>query len=146
MIQDTLDLIVPATLKLSPDGTRSRVLDEGSNGTIERANTRLHLMWIAETDAEKSARPLTDGSFNDRMPCWSPDARSVAFVSDRGCGAETCAIYLVGVDGHKPGALTPENSNEHITNLEFSPNGKFIAFASPYREVVREAGQRGSQG
>ncbi|KAH8897123.1 hypothetical protein GQ53DRAFT_887354 [Thozetella sp. PMI_491] len=118
LIQDTLDLIIPATLKLSPDGARV-VYSTRLKWNHRKGQRTIASIWIAKTNAEKSAHRLTDGLFNDRLPCWSPDGRSVAFVSDR--GVDSCDLR----------AITPESNEGWITSVEFSPDGKTIAFIAP---------------
>src|SRR5688500_14382429 len=46
-----------------------------------------------------TARPITSGMAFDSQPVFSPDGRSVAFVSDR-TGAEN--IWIAAVDGSQP--------------------------------------------
>jgi dipeptidyl aminopeptidase/acylaminoacyl peptidase len=41
-------------------------------------------LWIAPTDGSEPARQLTLGANHDAVPRWSPDGRSLAFLSDRG--------------------------------------------------------------
>jgi dipeptidyl aminopeptidase/acylaminoacyl peptidase len=87
-------------------------------------------LWIAETGLQKSARKLTNGSYNDRMPQWSPDGRSIAFLSDRGKQGKAYAIYLLELDANEPKAVTQAENERRILKFEFSPDGKHIAFVS----------------
>jgi TolB protein len=70
-------------------------------------------------------KQLTDSPTNDYQPAWSPDGRTIAFVSDRD-GADH--IYLMDTDGKNQRRLTQSN----MTELEpaWSPDGTTIAFMS----------------
>lgn len=127
LVQQILDLEVPATLKLSPDGKRV-VYGTGRKWQHKKGDHSLASIWIAETGVEKSARTLTDGLYHDRNPRWSPDGQSVAFVSDRGERGKASAIYLVGLDGQEPRPVTPSGNQRPISQLEFSPDGRYIAY------------------
>ncbi|MFO0808431.1 MAG: S41 family peptidase [Gemmataceae bacterium] len=74
---------------LSPDG--SQVAFDW-NGDV----------WIAPT-AGGVARPLTQNPSHDRMPRYSPDGKSIAFVSDRDNGPQA---YVVSAEGGVPKQLT----------------------------------------
>ena len=68
---------------------------------------------------------LTQHEADDISPNWSPDARSIAFVSFRDGSAE---IYTMRVDGSKKRRLT-NNSADDLTP-DWSSDGKRIGFAS----------------
>lgn len=126
MVSDILNLIVPAALSLSPDGTRV-VYSTRLKWNHRIGEHTIASIWIGETAVYKSARRLTKGAWNDRSPQWAPDSRSVAFVSDRGGRGSACAIYLVSLDEEIPKAVTPIDMNG-IPKLAFSPDGRHIAF------------------
>ncbi len=69
--------------------------------------------------------PLARGPVSDRSPAWSPDSKSIAFVSNRDGNLE---IYVMRADGNKPRRLT---FNEGLDrDPVWSPDGKRIAFVS----------------
>ncbi len=106
------------------------------------------------------ATPLTSGPYDDALPAWSPDGRSVAFVSKR-AGADpdrglNWDLYVVdAVAGATPWALTTFNgADDHPeweTRPAWSPDGaqiaylqggppKFIYYELPKLAVVPVAG------
>lgn len=68
---------------------------------------------------------LTQHESDDLSPNWSPDARSIAFVSFRDGSAE---IYSMRVDGSKQRRLT-KNEADDLTP-DWSSDGRRIAFVS----------------
>ncbi|KAE8447404.1 hypothetical protein EG329_010818 [Mollisiaceae sp. DMI_Dod_QoI] len=129
LTEAVLDLVIPTGQKLSPDG-RSVIYSTRLKWNHKKGEHLCPSLWHAETGTSKSARKLTDGSYNDRMPQWSPDGRSVAFLSDRGKRGKARAIYLLALDENEPKALTPAEDERQIVKFEFSPDGKNIVFIS----------------
>jgi len=80
--------------------------------------------------------PLTHGAFDDAEPAWSPDGRTLAFVSKRGDDPdrdENWQIYLIAAEaGARERALTtgPEASAhpDWKSAPVWSPDGTTIAF------------------
>ncbi len=87
--------------------------------------------------AGREATPLTSGPYDDALPAWSPDGRSVAFVSKR-AGADpdrglNWDLYVVdAVAGATPRALTTfDGADDHPewgTRPAWSPDGAQIAY------------------
>ena len=82
---------------------------------------------IFTVPAEKGpTRNLTRSSdAHDRLPSWSPDGRSIAFVSDLS-GEEQ--VHLVKQGGGKPEQLT-DGVRGRLYRLAWSPDSKRIAFS-----------------
>jgi len=56
-------------------------------------------IYVARADGTDPQR-LTTSQADDRSPTWAPDARHIAFVSDRSNRANhDNEIYVIGVDG-----------------------------------------------
>jgi dipeptidyl aminopeptidase/acylaminoacyl peptidase len=68
---------------------------------------------------------LTSNAVSDGAPAWSPDGRSIAFVSFRDGNYE---IYVMGADGTNPTRLTDDAGYD--LNPAWSPDGQRIAFTS----------------
>ena len=68
---------------------------------------------------------LTNNTFEDTFPSWSPDASYIAFVSDREGGS---AIYIMKSDGTDVRRLTDQKGEVNMPT--WSPDGKQIVFIS----------------
>lgn len=79
--EDLYDLRVPVDLELSPDG---RFVAFAIKAVAPGKDGYRTSLWIAPTDGSSPARQLTVGARNDTQPRWSPDGRTLAFISDRG--------------------------------------------------------------
>lgn len=69
---------------------------------------------------------LTDGVGINAFPSWSPDGRSVAFISDR--GGDEQQIYVASVDGGGLTRLSTGRSDE--SSPDWSPDGSEIVFVA----------------
>jgi len=127
LIHGILDFLIPTGLKISPDG-KSIVYSTRLKWNHKKGQYLSPAIWIADVWIQKSARRLTDGSYNDKMPQWSPDGEHVAFVSDRGENGKTSAIYMIELSVGEIHAITPAKYEKPITKFEFSPDGKRILF------------------
>ncbi|HEX8499037.1 MAG TPA: S9 family peptidase [Pyrinomonadaceae bacterium] len=92
-------------------------------------------VWVADA-AGGAARQITSGEdWNDSDPRWSPDGRSIAFVSDRTGKAfdesRNTDVWVVPAEG---GQLTKiSDHEEEDSSPRWSPDGKSIAFVGRLR-------------
>jgi tricorn protease len=63
---------------------------------------------------------------HDREPAWSPDGKTIAFVSDADGEEE---IWLVAQDGMTPPKQLTDGNKANFRGLVWSPDSKSIAFA-----------------
>ena len=68
------------------------------------------------------ATRLTSGQAFDAQPHFSPDGKTIAFVSDR---SESDNIWVMNADGTSPRAITREN-DQRFQSPTFTPDGKYI--------------------
>lgn len=143
LVKELLGLEVPDSLKLSPDGKQVVYIGRkkwGHKPKNDEGHSRA--IWIADTGSEKSARKLTCGAFNDRAPQWSPDGKTIAFLSDRGGDrGKSCSIFLLQPSGEgEPEAITPAESEQQIAKFLFCPQGKHVYFIStPEKDAEAKA-------
>lgn len=97
----------------SPDGTRiAFVRREAGTGSA---------LFLIRPDGTGLCE-LTPFSSNVTEPAWSPDGAQLAYSGGKGSGF---GIHVVGANGRRPRALTPEALDFHPS---WSPDGRQIAF------------------
>jgi dipeptidyl aminopeptidase/acylaminoacyl peptidase len=135
----------------SPDGTRiafvARVRDaaydeEDDKNRRPRRLTRLQYkldsvgwtadrpqhLFIVPTDGSAEPVQLTDGDFEDHSPAWSPDGRTIAFVSARHADWDlemVNDVYLVDTAGGQPRRLTQGGGS--IGGISWATDGSRLA-------------------
>jgi len=80
-------------------------------------------IWVVST-AGGAAMQLTQ-SGHDSSAVWSPDGKTLAFLSSRSADSQ---VYLLSMDGGEAHALTKLSTGADI--VKWSPDGKTIAFTS----------------
>jgi dipeptidyl aminopeptidase/acylaminoacyl peptidase len=88
-------------------------------------------IWMAGVDGS-GLRQMTAGRHHDSSPLFSPDSKSLLFVSDRGEGSQ---LYLMPVDGGEARRLTDYPMG--LAGPVWSPDGRWIAVQA---EVWPECG------
>lgn len=106
---------------LSPDG--QWIAYAVSTADVERNRTRSAL-WLVSA-AGGPARRLTSGEKRDSGPCFSPDGRKLAFLSNRDGGSQIWLLDLSGGDPQKATAFPLD-----IGNFKWSPEGTGFVFTS----------------
>jgi len=107
-------------LQLSPDERYvAFVVSEPIKGSDQKRN-----IWLLDTQSRALVH-FTTSEKSDSQPRWSPDGRTLAFVSTR---SDRPQIYTMSVDGGEAQALT--ESQTGVQNFEWSPDGSQIAFTA----------------
>ncbi len=86
-------------------------------------------LWLLDVETETAAK-LTGGPARDENPAWSPDGRSIAFVSNRHRDSDLdwrTDIYLVPASGGRVMRLTGGRGEQIFTAPAWSPDGRWIA-------------------
>ena len=109
-------------VSFSPDGQTVALCTVMSNGSLE-------IVTVPRDGGDGT--PLTDDPAKDFMPAWSPDGKTIAFVSDRG-GLQY--IYLMDADGGNQRRLTTNEFPE--LSPSWSPDGSHLAFFSGNNDVT----------
>ncbi len=130
-VKDLLSVKWVSGLALAPDG--ARVAFSVAQASWDK-NKRESNLYLAPT-AGGALRQLTAASGSNSAPAFSPDGRTIAFVSSR---AGEPQLWLIPVDGGEATQLTrvPGGASGPL----WSPDGKHLAFvASVYPSCKDEA-------
>jgi len=117
-----LDLRTFQDPQFSPDG--SRIVFAVSD-PLKREKRTTHL-WLYDLSAA-STRQLTFSLKSESFPRWSPDGKTIAFLSNR--GGDQQQIYLLRMEGGEATPVTKAKAS--VSALAWSPDGKSIGYLSP---------------
>lgn len=106
---------------ISPDGTQIAFAFQGD-------------LYKVSASGGKATR-LTSNEAYDTMPMWSPDGRSIVFVSTRYHGSKD--IYLVDADGGAARRITTHSASE--TPAYFSPDGAYLYYTAHIQDPASSA-------
>lgn len=130
-LRDHYRVAVAGAPAVSPDGARVAV-------AVTRydfdAGTSWSNLWLLGSDGS-GLRQMTRGEHFDSDPQFSPDGKSLLFVSDRSGEGQ---LWTMPVDGGEPWQLTKFPPG--VSAPRFSPDGKYLAVTS---EVYPECGADG---
>ncbi len=109
-----------AQAEVSPDGKWVAYIVATPDMDANRNATNLWMAPVAGGDAIQLTR-----TGKDLSPKWSPDGRSIAFLSARSGDSQ---VYLLSMDGGEAHPLTKLSTGADF--VKWSPDGKTIAFTS----------------
>ena len=137
---DIMELKNVGGVSLSPDGSKVAYTVSGwehpnarpstdpvkpDTAKGDKHETRSHI-WIVSA-AGGTPRQLTFSERGESAPQWSPDGRSLAFLSSRGSGTDTkTQLWILPMDGGEAYQLT--TSKENVSGFEWSKDGSRIAY------------------
>jgi len=107
--------------QLSPDGKwiayEVGVVDMAANKIVRH-------LWMVSTDGGEP-RQLTRGEGSDMRPRWSPDGKSLAFMSTRGGNSQ---VWILSLDGGDPRQLT--SLSTEADGVTWSTHSDMLIFTS----------------
>jgi dipeptidyl aminopeptidase/acylaminoacyl peptidase len=145
--EDLSRLRIPTEPRLSPDG---RLVAFTVQTVAPGQDGYRHAIWLAPTDGSKPARQVTIGSKNDRQPRFSPDGRTLLFLSDRRLAVEEeptapkdpkeredgVQVHLLPLDGGEARRLT--DLPRGVVGAEWSPDGRRLLVSTSSMGATRK--------
>jgi dipeptidyl aminopeptidase/acylaminoacyl peptidase len=121
--------------QFSPDGTRIVFV---ASDPLKHEKRTTHL-WLYDLSAA-AARQLTFSVKSESFPRWSPDGKTIAFLSNR--AGDQQQIYLLRMEGGEGVPVTKAKAS--ITAIAWAPDGKSIAYLAPEpKSEAEETKQKG---
>lgn len=113
-----------ADAQIAPDGRRVAYTVRAPDSSSRVGPTRV---WMATNGDAAAARLLPGSVDGDSSPSWSPDGRSLAFLSTRKAnGSGTATRLWLAKPWHAPAHLLGDLDGS-ISGFRWSPDGKRIA-------------------
>ena len=127
-------VLTPELILTIRQATDAQILPDGSRIVVQMPRPRaadekpgaasFPELWLVPSAGGEPVR-FTTNEEGDRAAQWSPDGRTIAFLSRRPGNEFTRSIWCP-VDGGE--ALRLTNAENSVRAFKWSPDGKFIAF------------------
>src|SRR5512144_2171422 len=132
-IEDLITSVRVSEPQLSPDGKSVVFVRTTTDGASGKRNADI---YIVPPDGSAAPRVLFGTDKSEMSPRYSPDGKTIAFISNREGAPQ---IYVAPADGGEPKVLTRLAAGAQAPYM-FSPDGKKIAFISDvYPDCADEA-------
>ena len=133
--ESVVDTVSVGGAAISPDGAavvfgRSRWRGEGAKPGPAYVN-----LWRVPFAGGEPQR-LTTADAEDSQPRWSPDGRTLAFLSRRGGEEAKARIWLLPVAGGEPSAVSDEKTD--VLGFEWAPHGRALAYVAVDRKSEQQ--------
>ncbi len=139
-IEDLYQLKWVSDPQISPDGTQIAYV--AKNVDPEDKNKYRNQIWMVETKGGEPY-PFTGGQKSDTSPRWSPDGKTLAFISNRSGDNQ---IWLMSAQGGEARQLT--KFKRPLGGIVWSPDGTQIAAVGkigPSDEADKSDGSKGEK-
>ena len=117
-----LDLRMIQDPQFSPDGSRIVfVVTDPLKG-----EKRTSHLWLYDRNTS-AIRQLTYSAKSETYPRWSPDGKTLAFLSNR--SGDQQQIHLLRMEGGEANAVTKDKAS--VSAVAWSPDGRSLAYIAP---------------
>lgn len=137
-----VDMTQLSDVALSPDGQRVVYVASRPRAADAALGHAWSNLWIVPADGaeprgkaagksggkREGARRITSADAEDKAAAWSPDGRSIAFLSARGGEKAKTRLWIVPSDGGEPAALTKDTID--VESFAWGPDSRRIAFVA----------------
>ncbi|MGX5481409.1 prolyl oligopeptidase family serine peptidase [Bacillus thuringiensis] len=127
-IEEIISLPTLASTNISDDGKNVAFVKKTANW---EDNAYRNHVWIYEKDKGQSY-PLTNGDIDSTHPLWSPDSKTIAYLSTGGDGANTNQIFVKSIDGGSEVQIT--NEKDGVNTFKWEPTGKGFYYIAQSKE------------
>ena len=132
--EDLYKLELVSDPQISPDGAH---IIFGVTRVDQKTEKKYTNLWLAASDGSSPPRQFTYGDHTDSHPRWSPDGRSIAFLSNRK-DEKQFQIYIIPLNGGEARPVTKMEGS--FAGFSWSPDGRFLA--TQFRKKDAEAAER----
>ncbi|MEO6055244.1 MAG: S9 family peptidase, partial [Gemmatimonadales bacterium] len=119
--------------RISPDGAWVAYTVSAPDAAKDADNTDI---WMASWDGKRQVQ-LTRGPAGDHAPRWSPDGRTLAYLSDRDDKHEVDQLWLLDRAGGEPERVTDLPGG--VSDLAWAPDGRRLALIVSDPDSTRPA-------
>jgi len=132
-----------AGLRVSPDGEKIVMAAKSWDDTILIDNYPTLQIWATTSEGDNPIQiTKPELPYSDDSPCWSPDGKSIVFkrvelLEGKMDNFGEASIYTINSSGKELKFLTSE-SDKWINSLNWSPDGKSIAYLTKEKEAPHE--------
>jgi Tol biopolymer transport system component len=85
-------------------------------------------LYVCNSDGS-GLKQLTKTREDESSPCWSPDGRSICYVSS----STAPSLQIISADGGAPRRIRTVGAGR-VSEPDWSPDGKYIVFTAMRRE------------
>lgn len=115
----------------SPDGTRIAFASNRTDDPDANSNSDIWVVAADNTDKGGTLIRVTENPGSDSSPSWSPDGRSIAYVTStepEKIWYATSHLAVAAADGSGPERVLTRSLDRNVSNPTWSPDGVSIWF------------------